>query len=327
MILDRDQLLAEAERVGFEGRALEKVARLLHLLERINRDEYLTNRLALKGGTAIHQFYLEAPRLSVDLDFNYLGSADREAMLAERPELERRLQELLVQEEYTIHRVPGEHAGGKWRLRYGDLFGTRSTLEVDLAYLYRVPLYPVMRKDSWVGICFGAHGIALVSFPELAAGKLSALMDRQASRDVYDASRLLSMPFDPVALRCALVLLRAMSRRNPLEDAPEQVTVDRNEARHKLLPLLRQGERTLLDQGTKWTDQLVESCRERLKALLPWRDPEREFLVRFRRHGELLPALLTDDVGLQQRILEHPALRWRVLNIRRSADFRRRGKL
>ena len=172
MILDRDQLLAEAERVGFEGRALEKVARLLHLLERINRDEYLTNRLALKGGTAIHQFYLEAPRLSVDLDFNYLGSADREAMLAERPEVERRLQELLVQEEYTIHRVPGEHAGGKWRLRYGDLFGTRSTLEVDLAYLYRVPLYPAVRKDSWAGIGFGAHGIALVSFPELAAGKL-----------------------------------------------------------------------------------------------------------------------------------------------------------
>ena len=63
MILDRDQLLAEAERVGFEGRALEKVARLLHLLERINRDEYLANRLALKGGTAIHHFYLEAPRL------------------------------------------------------------------------------------------------------------------------------------------------------------------------------------------------------------------------------------------------------------------------
>jgi predicted nucleotidyltransferase component of viral defense system len=95
------------------------MARLLHLVERINRDKYLTNRLALKGGTAIHHFHLEAPRLSVDLDFNYLGSAGREAMLAERPELERRLQELLIQEEYTIHRVPGEHAGGKWRLRYG----------------------------------------------------------------------------------------------------------------------------------------------------------------------------------------------------------------
>jgi hypothetical protein len=151
-------------------------------------------------------------------------------------------------------------------------------------------------------------------------------MDRQASRDVYDASRLLSTPFDPVALRCALVLLRAMSRRNPLEDAPEQVTVDRDEARQKLLPLLRQEERILLDQGAEWIDQLVESCRERLKALLPWRDPEREFLVRFRRHGELLPSLLTNDAGLQQGILEHPALRWRLLNIKRSVDFERGGK-
>jgi len=162
-----------------------------------------------------------------------------------------------------------------------------------------------------------------VSFPELAAGKLSALLDRQASRDVYDASRLLGTPFDPVAFRCALVVLRAMSRRDPLDDALEQVTVDHREARQKLLPLLRQEERILLDQGAEWIDQLVESCRDRLKALLPWRDPEREFLVRFRRHGELLPSLLTTDVGLQQWILEHPALRWRLLNIRRSADFRR----
>jgi len=151
MTLDRDQLLAEAERVGFEGRALEKVARLLHLLERINQEEYLKDRLALKGGAAIHHFYLEAPRLSVDLDFNYLGSANRRAMLAERPELERRLQELLVREGYTIHRVPGEHAGGKWRLRYTDLFGTRSTLEVDLAYLYRVPSTPWYGETLGVG--------------------------------------------------------------------------------------------------------------------------------------------------------------------------------
>lgn len=118
-----------------------------------------------------------------------------------------------------------------------------------------------------------------------------------------------------------------MSRRDPLDDAPEQVTVDLDEARQKLLPLLLQEERILMDQGAEWTDQLVESCRDRLKALLPWRDPEREFLLCFRRHGELLPSLLTSDVGLQQRILEHPALRWRLLSIKRSADFRRGGKL
>jgi len=104
---------------------------------------------------------------------------------------------------------------------------------------------------------FGAHGIALVSFPELAAGKLSALMDRQASRDGYAASRLLATPFDAVALRCALVVLRAMSLSNPLEDAPERVAVDRDEARQRLLPLLRQGERALLNQGADWIDQEV----------------------------------------------------------------------
>ena len=84
MTLDRDQLLAEAERVGLEGRSLERKARPAGLLERINRDEYLTNRLALEGGDRYSSVDLEAPRLSADPDFNYLGSADPEAMLAER---------------------------------------------------------------------------------------------------------------------------------------------------------------------------------------------------------------------------------------------------
>jgi hypothetical protein len=45
--------------------------------------------LALKGGTALNLMFGSPARLSVDLDFNYIGQEDREGMQADRPEVER----------------------------------------------------------------------------------------------------------------------------------------------------------------------------------------------------------------------------------------------
>jgi hypothetical protein len=49
---------------------------------------FLKQRIVLKGGTALNAFVLHLPRLSVDIDLNYIGSSDREVMLAERPKAE-----------------------------------------------------------------------------------------------------------------------------------------------------------------------------------------------------------------------------------------------
>ena len=40
----------------------------------------LTERLALKGETALNVFHLALDRLSVDIDLNYIGALDRAAM-------------------------------------------------------------------------------------------------------------------------------------------------------------------------------------------------------------------------------------------------------
>lgn len=49
--------------------------RLVKALEALYRDDFLSKRLCMKGGTAINKLYLgETSRLSVDLDFNQLGS-------------------------------------------------------------------------------------------------------------------------------------------------------------------------------------------------------------------------------------------------------------
>ncbi len=64
------------------------------------------------------------PRLSVDIDLNYVGSGDRATMLADKPKVEQSIQAVCAREGLTIKRMPSEHAGGKWRLSFVNTTGS-----------------------------------------------------------------------------------------------------------------------------------------------------------------------------------------------------------
>ena len=82
-------LKSEAAKNGYRPEILEKVLLLLGILEQITSVPYLRKRLALKGGTALNLFsFKNLPRLSVDIDFNYIGSHERDVMIAERKTVE-----------------------------------------------------------------------------------------------------------------------------------------------------------------------------------------------------------------------------------------------
>ena len=87
MNISPDKLVAEAEATGFRPDLLEKVAHLLGLLDAIQSHPFLKGKLVLKGGTALNLFVFDVPRLSVDIDLNYVGAEDRDGMLSERPNM------------------------------------------------------------------------------------------------------------------------------------------------------------------------------------------------------------------------------------------------
>lgn len=70
--------MAESDATGFRPEVLEKVIHLLNLLTVFQRHPALSTRLALKGGTALNLFCFDLPRLSVDIDLNYMGCVLRE---------------------------------------------------------------------------------------------------------------------------------------------------------------------------------------------------------------------------------------------------------
>src|SRR5580698_9541807 len=115
------ELMREAKETGFRPEIMEKVWHLMAILDGISVHPFLKERLVLKGGTALNLFYFNLPRLSVDIDLNYIGSVDRNTMIEERKELEAILIGLCERSGFTIKRVATEHAGGKWRLNYASV--------------------------------------------------------------------------------------------------------------------------------------------------------------------------------------------------------------
>ena len=88
MTPDREHLEQCARDTGFGVAMLEKIVRLGELAADVFRHPLLQRVLVLKGGTVLNLCLGSPQRLSVDLDFNHIGHASRERMLAERPEVE-----------------------------------------------------------------------------------------------------------------------------------------------------------------------------------------------------------------------------------------------
>lgn len=323
MKLALNDLQREAAATGFQTETLEKAIRLLSLLDGLRSHPFLKTRAALKGGTALNLFVFEVPRLSVDIDLNYIGGADRAIMLADRPKIEQAIQDVCGREGLAVKRIPGEHAGGKWRLTYGSAAGSSGTLELDVNFLLRTPLWPVLPKDSWRLGPYQATQVPVVDLHELAGGKLAALLSRTASRDLFDAREILRLEaLDRTKLRLAFVVYGGASRKDWRTISLEDVKVDPIELQTQLLPTLRNGQVAGKNGARAWGEQLVSECRDLLRLVLPLTPPECEFLERLNGHGEIAPELLTANRAMQATIREHPALLWKADNVRQHRQSR-----
>jgi len=82
------------------------------------RHPLLGSVLALKGGTAFNLCFGPPQRLSVDLDYNYIGHLDRAAMLEARPVVEQAVVDLARRHGYRVQQLTDAFAGRKYYLLY-----------------------------------------------------------------------------------------------------------------------------------------------------------------------------------------------------------------
>jgi predicted nucleotidyltransferase component of viral defense system len=313
-----EEIRKTAAALGFRPDSLEKVFRLLSLLEALRSHAFLRSRIALKGGTALNIFLFDVPRLSVDIDLNYIGSGERAVMLEDKPKVEQAIQAVCGREGLTVKRIPNDHAGGKWRLSYVNTAGSSDKLEVDLNFMLRVPLWPVTTLDSRTLGPAMAKEIAVVDRHELAAGKLAALCSRNASRDIFDARELLRRDdMDRGKLRLGFVVYGGMNRKDWRTVRVADVAADVLELKQELVPMLRAGVRPVDAEIASWSEALVRETRELMTAVLPLEPHEHDFIERLNDEGNIEPELLTTEPAMQAIIRDHPGLKWKALNVKK----------
>lgn len=312
MKISKEKLQQEAIMTGFKMEHLEKVFILMELLEDFSSFPQLKDKFVLKGGTALNLFFFNLPRLSVDIDLNYIGSIEREAMISERPILQKVVIAICERHGFTLDRNPGRHAGGKMVWRYPSALGQKGNLEIDLNFMYRVPLWPIEYKSSCVVGSKQIHNIPVLDPHELSAGKLSALIDRKTGRDLFDAHHLLTKTnLDMAKLRLALVIYSAISRKVDLRQlTPQEISVDITDLMNRLVPLIRKKEMDIIGNTRNWAAQMVQECQQAFEQLLPLNQDENMFLENLLDNGIVNPELITSDHNLIENIKNHPAIKW-----------------
>ena len=305
-----------ADETGHQAGMLEKVLRLLDLLQEIARDRILADRFVLKGGTALNLFHLGLDRLSVDIDLNYVGALDRAAMEAERPEVDAALDRLLASQGYSIHRRPDEHAGGKWLARYASALGGNATLEVDVNYMARQPLFGMARMESLPLGGIRAKDIFVLDLHEVVAGKLVALIDRHAARDLFDARRILSIDrLDWNWIKAAVLAMGASGRRDWRTMSIDAIEGDPREFRRKLAICLPRDRLAARGEVDAWIEETVALCRNRFSFLFDLTANERAFLDDVLDCGEIDADLLDIPPEIRIRIEAMPMLAWKTRHV------------
>lgn len=299
---------------GFSPRTVEKVERLLDLLEEMGEHPLLQGRLALHGGTAINLFMLNTPRLSVDIDVSYVGELGRREMLEERPLIERGILETAKSQGYSVTGDVGGHAGRTFVLNYRSQWGL-DHVKVDCVYLNRSPVQPLVTRTIAM-----RPDLGVLSFDdaELAAGKAKAFFDRVKVRDLYDISNLNSFmsgmgEADERVVHSVILFYASLSASFPFgfEQRPQRFVGLDADLEEQLHPMLSDR-----DAKPALEDLIVEADRFIRTRVLPRTDSEEEYLARFAK-GDYAPALVFDDERMARAAEASPQALWKLQNLRK----------
>lgn len=140
---DRRYFARAAKETGFRAGPLETLFRLTDLLGEIVRA--LGDELSLRGGTALNLLHLDLPRLSVDIDLDFIGSADAAESQRRRPDLIQQLEALVRAAGYEAAQERPSYAMAHLRLRYENAEGLPALIRLDVNFLDRVPVLPPER--------------------------------------------------------------------------------------------------------------------------------------------------------------------------------------
>jgi predicted nucleotidyltransferase component of viral defense system len=307
-----------ASEIGFQLSPLEKVILLGDFAGDVARHPFLGKVLVLKGGTALNLCFGPPSRLSVDLDYNYIGHLERNEMLEDRQKVEDAILELAKRKGYLVQWSADSFAGRKVFLTYASALGINDRIEIDLNFIFRLPLKEPGNRVLWQPGGLDRPSVRTVSMMELIVGKLLALIDRVAVRDVWDIGRLSDIDDDVLQSSLFRSYFIAMSAtlNYPLYNYKVEKLKDRIDetvVTQELVPLLTTDETALVE------DRIARAWHL-LGDFLSLSKNEKEYVTAVSGGDLALKLLFPSNSAEVEHLTKHPALAWKIKNVRARLD-------
>ncbi|MGE3319485.1 MAG: nucleotidyl transferase AbiEii/AbiGii toxin family protein [Candidatus Berkiella sp.] len=146
----------------------------------------------LKGGTAINFFHRDLPRLSVDIDLTYSDVEPREITLQKSNAALNRIINNL-KNKLNLHVVIQKDSKQEFISKI-EVQSKDAQIKIEPNFVFRGYLFPFQERRTTPKVeelLESATTMRILSFEELYAGKLCALLNRQHPRDIFDIKLLL----------------------------------------------------------------------------------------------------------------------------------------
>lgn len=269
-----------AQQYGYVRDTFEKVLRLKEILMYINGEEFLREHLLLKGGTAINLTVFDLPRLSVDIDMDYIPNDKKDDMLVARQKISFLINTYMNNEGYRL--LEGSrymHSLDALYYQYINAGGNKDMIKIELNYSMRAHIFEPVYRNILPKVFDDGMVIRMVSPMEIFAAKGNALISRAAARDLYDWNNMIRARMfenDRELFRKCLVFYATISAEkvNRHFDTSAIDTLDFDKIKRDLFPVLNRRERFELEERKR-------IAKEYIKDLMQITEREGEYMDRF----------------------------------------------
>lgn len=306
---NRRELDARARKYGFNRDTFEKVVRLRMILEFMNAQECMREHLLLKGGTAINLTVFNLPRLSVDIDLDFVPNLTRDETIKERERLTEILKGYMSEQGYFLSDASRfSHSLDAFHYNYANAAGNRDMIKIEINYSLRTH---VLRPEDRVFVtdAFGEPiKVKTVAAMEIFAAKTNALLSRAAARDLYDFCNMIDMRLfseEEDKFRKCIIFYATISAKevNKTFDTSAIDSLVFSKIKSDLFPVLAVRDKFDLE-GKK------RQAKEYIASLMNPTDAENDYMERFIAK-EYKPELLFDDAEIVERLRNHPMALWK----------------
>jgi len=310
---DKRKLGKQAQELGFVRDTLEKVYRLAEVLKYLNTNPLPKNALALKGGTAINLTFFNLPRLSIDLDLDYLHNNTLDEMLAERRRISESIIKYMEANGYELSlQSKTTHTLDSYVFSYMNAAGMKDNIKIEINYSLRAHILPTEHRGVETLGLFDELTVHSLAALEIFGSKIVALLTRTAARDLYDLNNMIYFGlFDecqwPMLKKCAVFYSALGGEKASTFCRFDNInSLTNHKIKTDLLPVIRRTEHFDLQSVQK-------RVKGFLATLMCLDEGEKAFLRSFAQK-EYRPDLLFDDKEILSRVQNHPLVLWKMRN-------------